>query len=263
MSRTAAMLMPMLLWSCGEAETPPSPEPEAEIATRSTCEAVEFEGTALTHCLADPALHAIRMVTADAAGKPYRSFASYSANRGATDAPVVFAMNGGMFGESGLGIGYYVENGARGQELNRAQGGGNFHLLPNGVFFGSASAGWQVLETEAFYHKVLVRPRFGTQSGPMLVIDGDLHPEIADNGESLHIRNAVGVDAGGMAHFVISDAPISFGRLARYFRDELDTPNALYLDGAVSQLWDPARGRIDNGAMLGPLIVVEMRANPQ
>jgi prepilin-type processing-associated H-X9-DG protein len=59
---------------------------------------------------------------------------------------------------------------------------------------------------------------------------------------------------------VISEAPVSFGKLARYFRERLETPNALFLDGSVSQLWDPARGRMDSGPELGPLIVVENRA---
>ena len=52
---------------------------------------------------------------------------------------------------------------------------------------------------------------------------------------------------------------MSFGKLARYYRDVLETPNALFLDGSVSQLWDPARDRIDSGPELGPLIVVERR----
>ena len=99
-----------------------------------------------------------------------------------------------------------------------------------------------------------------TQSGPMLVIDGKLHPAIDHDGTSKKTRNAVGVDRAGRAHFVISEAPISFGKLARYFRDRLETPNALFLDGSVSQLWDPGRERMDGGPELGPLIVVENRA---
>ena len=55
----------------------------------------------------------------------------------------------------------------------------------------------------------------------------------------------------------MSDGPLSFGKLARYFRDELKTPNALYLDGKVSALWYPAIARLDSTAPLGPLIVVE------
>ena len=42
--------------------------------------------------------------------------------------------------------------------------------------------------------------------------------------------------AAGRAHFVISEGPVSFGKLARYFRDVLKMPNALYLDGSVSEL---------------------------
>jgi uncharacterized protein YigE (DUF2233 family) len=91
----------------------------------------------------------------------------------------------------------------------------------------------------------------------MLVIDGQLHPQIAPDGPSKKIRNGVGVDPNGRAHFVISDAPVSFGKLARYYRDVLRAPNALFLDGTVSQLWDPANGRMDSGPPLGPLVVVE------
>ena len=103
------------------------------------------------------------------------------------------------------------------------------------------------------------RPEFGTQSGPMLVIDGKLHPEITQDGPSRLVRNAVGVDARGRAHFVISNAPISFGKLARFYRDELNTPNALFLDGNVSQLWNPATDRLDTGAPIGPIVVVERK----
>jgi uncharacterized protein YigE (DUF2233 family) len=89
-------------------------------------------------------------------------------------------------------------------------------------------------------------------------VDGKLHPEIQDNGPSKAIRNGVGVDAKGRAHFVISGGPVSFGQLARYFRDEVKVTNALYLDGAVSSLWDPATGRMDKGRV-GPIIVVTKR----
>jgi uncharacterized protein YigE (DUF2233 family) len=167
-----------------------------------------------------------------------------------------------MFDEDGKPIGYYVEEFNRAKTLNRATGPGNFHLLPNGVFFGTGEK-WSVLSAEQFAGQVKVRPEFGTQSGPMLVIAGKLHPRISQDGESRVIRNAVGVDRQGRAHFVISEEPLSFGKLARYFRDELKTPNALFLDGNVSSLWRPATGRMDAGAPLGPLIVVEERERQQ
>ncbi len=55
---------------------------------------------------------------------------------------------------------------------------------------------------------------------------------------------------------MISNGPVSFGKLARFYRDELNVKNALYLDGNVSALWNPATGRLDTGAPIGPIIVV-------
>jgi len=93
----------------------------------------------------------------------------------------------------------------------------------------------------------------------MLLIDGKLHPRIAAEGTSLKIRNAVGVDKAGAAHFVISDEPVSFGTLARLMRDHAGARDALFLDGTVSALWDPAHRRLDARYPLGPLILVSVR----
>lgn len=239
----------------GKGVVKPKAMTTAKLAVASACAPVTFEGVPLTHCVADPSLHRIATDLGPKGGPPYRSFAARAADR-AGPRHVVFAFNGGMFGEDGKPIGYYVENGERLKALNRADGGGNFHLKPNGVFFGTGGK-WQVLPSDKFFSDIGERPAFGTQSGPMLVIAGKLHPQFAEEGPSKLIRNGVGVDSAGRAHFVIADAPISFGRFARYFRDKLKTPNALYLDGSVSSLWDPATGRQDARALLGPLIVVE------
>jgi len=240
-------------------EQGPKPSPAASKSpTTDACERTEFEGVVLTHCVADPATHRTRTALGPAKGAPYRSFAALAAGLGKDAGKVAFAMNAGMFDEAGQPIGYYVEAGERRRQLNQRDGAGNFHLKPNGVFFGSGAA-WRVLDSDAFVAKVSQRPEFGTQSGPMLVIDGKLHPAFAEEGPSRLVRNGVGVDAAGRAHFVLSEDPVSFGRFARYFRDVLKTRNALYLDGSVSALWDPAAGRRDETVPLGPLIVVENR----
>jgi len=224
------------------------------------CTNIRFEDATLTDCIADPAQHQITTDLSPDSGpdmaKPYRGLANFAAAR-APDAPLVaFAMNGGMFDAGGRPIGYYVEKGKRIKELSRSDGPGNFHLKPNGVFYGTAGK-WRIRTTEDFYAQVSDRPQFGTQSGPMLVIDGKLHPEIAQDGPSRAVRNGVGIDKQGRAHFVISKGAVSFGKISRFFRDVAQTPNALYLDGNVSALWDPASGRIDNASSIGPLIVVE------
>ncbi|MCJ2177836.1 phosphodiester glycosidase family protein [Novosphingobium sp. 2580] len=255
MIRAAAALTLLLLASCSSGE-----KQEAEASPPSPCESATFEGVAFTHCTAVPGRNTIHTVLGPKDGAPYRSLSQLAVNRPDKAHAVAFAMNGGMFDDAGQPIGYYVEDGERLMKLNTNEGPGNFHVLPNGVFYGKAAGLWAVTASDQFAARVTNRPDFGTQSGPMLVIDGKLHPKIQPDGTSLKLRNGVGVDKQGLAHFVISDEPVSFGKLARYFRDTLHCPNALFLDGSVSSLWDPEHGRVDGGPPLGPLIVVEKPA---
>lgn len=230
-------------------------EAETSPETPSACRSVAFENVPLTHCVADPAEHRIATRLGQAGTGPFRTLSAFAET--VDNRTIAFAMNAGMYGDDAQPIGYYVEDGDRKKELNRADGPGNFHMKPNGVFFGSGGS-WRVLTADRFYSTVRDRPRFGTQSGPMLVIDGELHPDIQDNGPSRAVRNAVGVAEDGKAHFVISNAALSFGQIARFFRDELKVKNALFLDGNVSSLWDPATNRLDRG-LIGPMIVVTKR----
>lgn len=224
-------------------------------AVASACRSVTFERVPLTHCTADPAEHRITTRLGQTASGPYRSLSAFAET--VDKRSIAFAMNAGMYGDDGSPIGYYVEDGDRLSELNRADGPGNFHMKPNGVFFGTGGT-WRILTADQFFSSVRDRPQFGTQSGPMLVIDGELHPDIQDNGPSRAVRNGVGVSDDGKAHFVISNTTLSFGQLARFYRDELKVKNALFLDGNVSSLWDPASDRLDRG-VIGPIIAVTKR----
>lgn len=246
---------PVVRASLGDEPNQAVAAPSLEVVTTevpSACTSKSFEGVVLTHCVADPEEHTIATALAPPSGENFGTIRAWAEGRDAS--AIAFVTNAGMYGDDLRAIGYYVQNSERLMELNRADGPGNFHLKPNGVFFGSDGS-WRVLDSETFYRTVGDRPQFGTQSGPMLVVDGELHPEFQENGPSRAIRNGVGVDEEGKAHFVISEEAISFGQFARFFRDELKTPNALFLDGNVSSLWDPAKDRMDNGRV-GPLLVV-------
>lgn len=234
------------------------PSPSATIASQveSTCRSVIFENTPITDCIAIPERHRIATALANSDGANFRSLSAFAESR--DPLTIAFAVNAGMFDDEGDPIGYFVEGGERTKELNTADGEGNFHMKPNGVFFGTGDS-WEIRTAQDFLENVSDRPDFGTQSGPMLVVNGRLHPEIRDDGPSRTIRNAVGIDERGRAHFVISSAPISFGKLARFYRDELKVKNALYLDGSVSQLWNPATERLDSGAPIGPILVIERK----
>ena len=48
--------------------------------------------------------------------------------------------------------------------------------------------------------------RYATQSGPMLVIDGRIHPKIRARRDLAKIRDGVGVDDHGAVVFAIADA---------------------------------------------------------
>ncbi len=167
-------------------------------------------------------------------------------------------MNAGMYDDEGRPIGLYVEAGRNRHPVNLRAGPGNFHLKPNGVFAVAPDGSVAIARSEEV-SRLPFRPRWATQSGPMLVIDGRLHPRFQANGASLNIRNGVGVADARTAWFAISEEPVSFGRFARLFRDGLGCPNALYLDGTVSSLWDPGAGRRDDGYEIGPMVAVFRR----
>jgi prepilin-type processing-associated H-X9-DG protein len=159
-----------------------------------------------------------------------------------------------MFDEEGRAIGLLVEDGKQLRAINRREGSGNFHLMPNGVFLVRRDGSAAVVTGAAYKHAKDVL--FATQSGPMLLVGGKLHPKFDEDGQSRTIRNGVGIAPDGTPVFVISEDLVSFGKMARFFRDALKARNALYFDGSVSSLWNPANGRRDAHVPLGPLVVV-------
>jgi uncharacterized protein YigE (DUF2233 family) len=210
-----------------------------------------FEGDQFTVCDAKGA--DLRLFAAGPNEQPLRSFADIG--RKIAPERVAFAMNAGMFDEAGRPIGLAVADGSRKHTINLRKGGGNFHLMPNGVFLVRGDGRARVVESGSYAKAPKEKVRLATQSGPMLVIDGKLHPAFEPNGQSRLMRNGVGVTMDGRARFVLTGDPVSFGKMARFFRDALKTPNALYFDGSVSSLWDPANGRQDAHVPLGPIIV--------
>jgi uncharacterized protein YigE (DUF2233 family) len=61
---------------------------------------------------------------------------------------------------------------------------------------------------------------------------------------------------GQTIFFAISDSSVTFHEFATLFRDVIDVPNALFLDGQVSRLYAPSIDRIEIGTDLGPIIGV-------
>jgi uncharacterized protein YigE (DUF2233 family) len=225
--------------------------------TAAPCRAVTAEGRSYTVCTFDLRTSTLRLHWKDKAGEPYGNLGSLVGAANRAGPPLAFAMNAGMYHEGGAPVGLYIEGGQQLIKANTAGGPGNFHMKPNGVFYFTAEEAG-VLETAKFL-KARPKADFATQSGPMLVIDGRLHPKFSAHGPSLKVRNGVGVRDGQTVVFAISNEAVSFGDFGRLFRDTLNCPNALFLDGSISSLHAPSVGRADSLWPVGPIISARAR----
>jgi uncharacterized protein YigE (DUF2233 family) len=224
----------------------------------AACAPKDFDNAKFTVCSFDPRHDDIRLFLAGSDDKPYGSLAALAATLKAKGETLVFAMNAGMFKEDQSPVGLYIEDRRKLHDADTRDGATNFHMKPNGVFWiGDRTAG--VTETSRY----LAKPppaRYATQSGPMLIIDGKMHPKIRSDGTSQKIRNGVGACKGGAISFAITEEPVTFDTFARLFRDALGCQNALFLDGSVSSLYAPELKREDETEPLGPIVGVVQAA---
>lgn len=244
MKRAAALLA--LLLGCGATGQ----------ALAADCRTESYQGNAYAICDVDLGTERLELFLADPQGDVFGYFGNVDAALQERGLSLGFAMNAGMYHDDRRPVGHYVENGREVQRVIPNAGPGNFGLLPNGVLClreGRAD----VFETGVFV-KQAPTCRSATQSGPMLVIEGALHPRFLINSTSRYIRNGVGTSTDGKrAVFAISDTPVTFHEFGTLFRDHLAMPNALYFDGNISRLRAPDLDRNGIGfTKLGPIIGV-------
>jgi uncharacterized protein YigE (DUF2233 family) len=228
------------------------------LAQNGPCTQLSHERNVYTVCEVDLRKDAVRLYWRRPDGSPYAYLRSLPRSLEAKTGELLFATNAGMFDPSFRPVGLYVEQGQELVRANTKSGYGNFHMKPNGVFYlAGDTAG--VLETSA-YLKARPTVDFATQSGPMLVINGRLHPKFNRTSSSLKTRNGVGIFSPSVIIFAISDGEVSFDAFARLFRDKLNCRDALFLDGgSASSLYLPARGQGGNFLPLGPMVGVFQR----
>jgi uncharacterized protein YigE (DUF2233 family) len=227
------------------------------LAGNAPCSPITFDGQGFTVCEIHLDRHELALFSIDESGRPYAGFARLPKER--TGAPLVFAMNAGMYHSDLSPVGLHIEDGKELQRASTKTGPGNFHLLPNGVFYlANGRAG--VATTQDFLSRG-IKPDLATQSGPMLVIAGKLHPRFLAESDSYRRRNGVGVRKDGTILFAISDGLVNFHHFARLFRDALSIENALYFDGTMSSLYAPHLNRADAIRPMGPMIGAYLRGD--
>ena len=130
--------------------------------------------------------------------------------------PQAFATNAGMYHPDRSPVGHYISEGREERRVITSAGPGKLGMLPNGIICVNTNTA-KVLETNAF---------------------------------------GVGVTESGTVVFAISNDVVNFDTFARFFRDALAAPNALYLDGRISRFHAPSLGRSDVGLPMGPILSV-------
>lgn len=206
----------------------------ASSASALTFERIAVHEVAYTVVHVDPAHDDLRLFLRDDGGAPFNGFQHLADTLGKLGQRLLFGMNAGMYEPDFSPVGLFVADGANVAPLNVRKGNGNFYLKPNGVFLVTEEGKAHVVESSE-YGSVTGKVRLATQSGPLLVHEGQIHPKFNRDSASKLIRNGVGVTAKG---------------------------EALYLDGNVSSLFAPGLGRNDARAPLGPLFGVVDKPAP-
>jgi uncharacterized protein YigE (DUF2233 family) len=224
----------------------------------ANCEDITFESNKYSVCSYALRTTDIRVFWRDGTGEAYGSFSSLRRDIEKKSETLAFAMNAGMYHADMKPVGLYIENGVEMVKISTRRGPGNFHLQPNGVFYVGRN-GATVMETRQ-YLRTRPQATFATQSGPMLVINGAIHPKFSIDSDSRKVRNGVGACANGQIVFAISDSGVTFYDFAKLFRDRYKCANALFLDGSISALYSPQLKRADGWRPMGPIVgVVEKK----
>ena len=165
---------------------------------------------------------------------------------------LVFACNGGMYHKGYVPVGLFIENKIKQTKIDTTSNQGNFYLKPNGIFYITNDNSAGVCQTEKFIDKNI---KYATQSGPMLVIDGQIHPSFKEGSTHVNIRNGVGILPNNSVIFAMSKNDINLYDFAKYFK-EMGCKNALFFDAFVSRTYLPEQKWIQTDGDFGVIVAV-------
>lgn len=203
----------------------------------------------------------VRLFWKDDRGQPFGSLAALDRWLSARGETLLAATNAGIFYRTREPAGLHVERGRVLRPINRSstpppgEAEGNFFAIPNGVFYVAADGTAHVRDTQGAA-LAIEHMREATQSGPLLLSRNVPHRL---TGNPTVARNAVAVCSPRRIALVLAPEGASIRELALFIRDELQCPDALYLDGTISGLRVPT-ARVDrDGEYVGIIGVTPKR----
>jgi len=169
--------------------------------------------------------------------------------------------NAGMFSASYEPVGLYLEEDSKTAfsiNTTKKTTFENFYLYPNGIFC-IDSNNFPFIETTPAFLKLKsqgkLKVKMATQSGPMLLIKGQIHKKFTPGSINAKIRSGVGKIKDKKIVFAATTTGSNFYDFATFFLDIFDCKDALFLDGAISQMYlKDIGGEIDG--YFGPILSV-------
>jgi uncharacterized protein YigE (DUF2233 family) len=222
-------------------------------ALAAHCDLVDLRNVEATVCTIDVRRDRLQLFLRDEGGTHFKFFSALQRHLARSEQHLMLAMNAGMYHANYDPVGLLVIDGQEVAPLNLESAPGNFFMKPNGVFAVTAS-GPHIVESSLYSN--LRDVELATQSGPLLVMNGALHPAFRKDSTSKYLRNGVGILNEHTVLLAITEQPVTFYEFATFFRDGLGCEDALYFDGGVSSLYSAALQRSDVRAALGPILAI-------
>lgn len=228
---------------------------QQQAAQGAECREITYLGTPYTLCTADLRRDDLRLYWKDPkTGQKLVSLGALRQHLARNGHRLEFATNAGIYAPGNIPLGLHVEEGKTLVPLNNARSGGNFALKPNGVFYVREGRG-AIVETSQF-GRMKGKVQLATQSGPLLLRNGHMHPAFRRGSVNLRFRSGVGILSASRVVFALSNAPVNFYDFTLLFRDRLRCSSALYLDGSISRMYCRNSREPDTGGDFAGMLAI-------
>jgi len=146
---------------------------------------------------------------------------------------VFFAITAGIVDSGCISQGLLIDEGKEVHPVNLDSGSGNFFLKPNGVLGIDPTGKFEIITSEQQKDRKYL---FAVQSGPMLLINGQIHPSFDIHSQNRNLRCGAGICRKGKGSYLIfirSLTSVSFYEFATLFKDKFGCSDALTMESGV------------------------------